>query len=240
VGARLLLSVFPASRPRRELSMATFHDYALEKSKQMRLRRFRRFQELAGLLPRPLRIIDIGGTNGFWEMCGWAGVDDVQITAFNLAPEERKHENIEVLAGDATNLSEVDDRSYDIAFSNSVIEHLFTWENQVAMAREMMRVATAYYCQTPNFWFPMEPHFQVPGWQWMPEGMRVGLLRRRRCGFRGPTPDLEAARRSVREVRLVGRRELRRLFPSCSLHAERFAGLVKSWTAYGGFPSSGR
>jgi hypothetical protein len=220
--------------------MAAMMDFALEKSKQMRLRRFRFFQDLASRFPRPLRIIDIGGTNGFWEACGWAGSSEVRITAINLAAEPRKHENIEVLAGDATRLSGVGDGSFDIAFSNSVIEHLFTWENQVAMAREMMRVGKAYYCQTPNFWFPMEPHYHFPGWQWLPEGARVALLRRRKCGFRGPIPDREAARRSVQEVRLLARRELRKLFPACTLHAERFAGLVKSWTAYGGFPAGGR
>jgi len=218
--------------------MSAFLDYAVAKSKEMRSRRFRRFEELASRLPRPLRILDIGGTNEFWEHAGWAGRPEVRITALNLVAGERVHENIAPVAGDATDLREYGDGSFDIAFSNSVIEHLFTWENQVKMARESMRVGRAYWCQTPNFWFPMEPHFHFPGWQWLPEGMRVAILRRRKCGFRGPVPDPEKARTSVREVRLLGRREIRRLFPSCELGAERFAGLVKSWTAFGGFPAA--
>jgi hypothetical protein len=216
--------------------MTTFLDYALETSRRMRVRRFRRFEELAGRFPRPLRIIDFGGTNSFWELCGWAGVPDVHITAVNIAPDAKVHENIDPVEGDATDLSAHADGSFDIAFSHSVIEHLFTWESQVRMAREMMRVGRAYFCQTPNYWFPMEPHFHVPGWQWLPVPVRVAILRRRDCGFRRRTPDRDAALRSVSEIRLLSRRELRRLFPGCSFHAERYAGLVKSWSAWGGFP----
>ena len=136
-------------------------------------------------LPRPVRILDVGGTNAFWEMRGWAGRDDVQIVTVNLKAEERRHSNIEPRAGDAIDLGEYADNSFDLVFSNSVIEHLFTYENQVAMAREVRRVARAYWVQTPNYWFPIEPHFHVPGWQWMPTGIRIELLRRRRCGWRG-------------------------------------------------------
>ena len=193
-------------------------------------------EQLMAPLPRPVRILDVGGTNAFWEMRGWAGRNDVQIVTVNLKAEQRRHPNIEPRVGDAIDLSEYANESFDVAFSNSVIEHLFTHENQVAMAREVRRVATAYWVQTPNYWFPIEPHFHVPGWQWMPKGIRIELLRRRRCGWRGPCPDREQARRLVEEVRLMTRRELRRLFPGATIHAERFAGLVKSWIVYDGFP----
>jgi hypothetical protein len=125
--------------------------------------------------------------------------------------------------------------NFDVAFSNSVIEHLFTMEHQQAMAREAARLAPAYWIQTPNYWFPIEPHFHMIGWQWMPEAWRVAMLRKRRCGWRGPLPDLEQARAAVREIRLMKKHELQRLFPSGRIWGERFAGLVKSWVAYGGF-----
>lgn len=90
----------------------------------------------------------------------------------NLAVEEQRHEDVQPLAGDATDLREFGDSSFDVVFSNSVIEHLFTFENQRRMAREVQRVGKAFWVQTPNFWFPMEPHFHVPGWQWMPRDTR--------------------------------------------------------------------
>jgi hypothetical protein len=205
-------------------------------SNRMRGRRFELFETLTASLPRPLRILDVGGTTAFWEQRGWAGREDVKITLLNLSLQPTRHPNICCVAGDATDLSPQVGRGFDVAFSNSVIEHLFTYEAQAAMAREMQRVAPAFWVQTPNFWFPMEPHFLMPGWHWAPERLRVAAIRRRTVGWRGPCPDLEVARRTVREIRLLRRGELQRMFPGGTLVDERFGGLTKSFVVHGGFP----
>jgi Methyltransferase domain len=201
-------------------------------------RRSRRFERFAGIvegLPakqsRPVRILDIGGTNSFWEQRGWAGREDVEVVLVNLEAEEREHANIDPRAGDATDLSEFPDGSFDVVFSNSVIEHLQTYENQAAMAAEVRRLAPVYWVQTPNFWFPVEPHFLTPAWHWLPVPVRVALLRRRRWGWRGPCPDPDTARSFVREIRLMRGRELRRLFPDAALEPEKIGPLVKSFVA---------
>jgi hypothetical protein len=103
------------------------------------------------------------------------------------------------------------------------------------MASEVRRVGRRYWVQTPNYWFPFEPHFHFVGWQWLPEDWRVGLLRRRDCGWRTRTRDPERARALVREVRLLRRQELESMFPEARLESERMMGLVKSWIAIGGF-----
>jgi hypothetical protein len=206
-------------------------------SNRMRGKRFERFEALTATLDRPLRILDIGGTRNFWAQRGWAGRDDVDITMVNLHEEPTGHANLHSMVGDATNLSGIGDGEYDVAFSNSVIEHLFTGDAQAAMAREVQRVAKAYWVQTPNFWFPMEPHFLVPGWHYMPERMRVAIIQRRQCGWRGPCPDIDQARAIVREVRLMRKRELVKLFPDATLYEERFYGLTKSFVVHQGFPA---
>ncbi len=210
-------------------------------SNRLRSRRFRLFERLTGpmraLLPRPLRIVDLGGTPGFWEHRGWADRRDIEITTVNHEPVAAGHANIRAIAGDVTDLGHLADDSFDIAFSNSVIEHLFTLDRQAVMARELQRLAPAFWLQTPNYWFPMEPHFHVLGWQWMPIGVRKTVIRRRQCGWRGPCRDAEAADAAVREVRLMTRGQLRRLFPDAVISPERFGGLVKSWIVHAGFPA---
>ncbi len=205
---------------------------------RLRSRRFALFESLVSSLPKPIRILDIGGTSQFWEIQGWVNRVDVQIVTLNLQPEPKLFSNIESVVGNATDLRQFRDASFDVAFSNSVIEHLFSFDNQKRMANEVCRVGRAYWIQTPNFWFPVEPHFHVLGWQWMPFEMRVSLIQRWKCGWRGPYADLVQARQMVREVRLMREAELRQAFPGADLVPERFAGLVKSWIAIHGFPKS--
>jgi hypothetical protein len=208
-------------------------------SHRMRARRFERFERLSGALPRPLTIIDLGGTNEFWEQRGWAGRADVTITLVNLGPQEQRHANVVPVVGDATDLGEFADQSFDLAFSNSVIEHLFTHANQAKMAAEILRVGRGHWIQTPNFWFPIEPHFLTPAWHWLPVAARVAILRRRPVGWAGRCPDPDFARRIVSEIRLMRRRELASLFPGSAIHGERYGGLVKSWTVVGGILAPG-
>src|SRR4051794_22510205 len=145
--------------PRQILRTAADDRDAGSISHRRRARRFAAFEAAVENLPRPLRILDIGGTVQFWEQRRWAGRDDVHVTLVNLGVEPSEYENIVSLAGDAGDLSDFPDNSFHVAFSNSVIEHLFTRERQEAMAREVRRVAQAYWVQTPNFWFPIEPHY---------------------------------------------------------------------------------
>ncbi len=211
-------------------------------SNRGRSRRFEAFARLVDDVSRqasaPIRILDIGGRSAFWEQRGWAGRQDVHIVIANLEAElaacegdRPAHDNIELHAGDATNLFAFADLSFDIVFSNSVIEHLETFERQAAMAAEVTRLAPQYWVQTPNFWFPVEPHFLTPAWHWLPVSARVALLRRRRWGWRGPCPDRNEARELVREVRLMRGAELRRLFPGATLKRERLGPFVKSFVA---------
>lgn len=207
---------------------------------RLRNARFAVFADLANRLPKPIKILDIGGTAEYWRQRGWAGLDGVGITVVNLDVEPSEQKNISVRAGNATDLREFPDQSFDIAYSNSVIEHLSSIQNQEAMAREVRRVAKCYWVQTPNFWFPIEPHYHVPGWQWMPRSLRIRLLMGRRCGWRGPVTDRTVAEDLVDEVRLMTTRELSDLFPGAQLWRERFIGLTKSLVVHGGFPARGK
>jgi hypothetical protein len=196
-----------------------------------------RFDALLAGLPAPIRILDIGGTNSLWEQAGYADDARFQITILNHCAQPQQHANVVPAEGDARALRGFADHSFDVVFSNSVIEHLFTRQGQAAMASEIRRVGRRYWVQTPNYWFPFEPHFHFVGWQWLPESWRVAILRRRDCGWRSKTPDLERARELVREVRLLRRHELKSLFPGARIESERMVGLVKSWIAVGGFES---
>lgn len=121
--------------------------------------------------------------------------------------------------------------SFDVCFSNSVIEHVGTYGDQMAMAGEVARVGKSYFVQTPNRWFPLEPHFLVPGWQFLPLTVRASLHQSFRLGWIERQPDAVRARAEVEQIRLMTRGELRHLFKEARIEPEWFGPFVKSWIA---------
>lgn len=198
----------------------------------MRRKRFRIFLELldgaAHSLNRPVRILDVGGSETFWEVMGYA-TSEHHITLLNLTASPTRNERITSVAGDARDMSRFSDGQFDIVFSNSVIEHVGTLAGQSRMAREIQRVAPLYFVQTPSFFFPLEPHFLFPFFHWLPRKLRVLLVRRFSLGWYGRVPDAEEASRLVRGIRLMKRSELRALFPAASILTEKFFGFTKSY-----------
>ncbi len=179
-----------------------------------------------------LRILDIGGREAFWESMGFANSKH-QFTILNVEDEKRppRHDNFKTVVGDARKLTGVYRGDYDLVFSNSVIEHVGKWEDQVAMASEIHRIADAYLVQTPNYYFPLEPHFHVPYFQMMPLEVRTKLIQRYQLGCMPKLEDAAAARQLAEETRLVKRDEMARLFPDAELREERILGLTKSFIA---------
>ena len=175
-----------------------------------------------------LKILDVGGVEQFWEFLGLADSAHT-ITLLNLDSPVCRHRNMSAVAGDARHMTQFSNRQFDVALSNSVIEHVGMYEDQAAMARELMRVADRVYVQTPNFFFPFEPHFLCPFFHWLPRGVRIWLVRHFSLGWYTRTPDKASAARLVDQIRLLRRSELRRLFPGASIIRERFLGLTKSF-----------
>ena len=202
---------------------------------RFRQRRFAAFRELVDALPGPIRILDIGGTPGFWERVGYAGHDRVEIVLVNLVEQDAPHDNITAQVGDASDLSRFADDAFEVAVSNSVIEHLPTFELQARMAAEMLRVGRRAYLQTPNRYFPVEPHYLFPFFGILPIGVRAFLLRRMSLGWHKRQRDPAAAVADVRSIRLLTGSELRRLFPAARIGRERLFGLTKSYIVLDGW-----
>jgi len=68
---------------------------------QFRRKRFAFFQSLLSRLERPIRIVDIGGTESYWQLMGLGSADQVFITLVNLTQENVTLTNVSSVAGDA-------------------------------------------------------------------------------------------------------------------------------------------
>jgi len=136
-----------------------------------------------------------------------------------------------MIQGDACNLDKIADNHYDIAFSNSVIEHVGMWSDMKAMAREVRRVSRRYLVQTPYYWFPIEPHARAPFLHWLPEPLAYRIVMNFKCGFWTKAQTVDDAVSTVQSARLLDRRQFQALFPDAEMRLERFIGLTKSLIA---------
>ncbi len=207
-------------------------------SARLRGRRFQLFRELIAPLERPVRILDVGGTPEFWETLGPDAHADFEVVLLNRERLPVHWPHFSSIKGDATSLRRLASKTYDVVFSNSVIEHVGNRDAQHRMAKEVARVGRHYYVQTPNRFFPIEPHFLVPGFQFLPVETRVALVRRFNLGWYKRIPDANQARAHVLSHQLLSASQMRRLFPSATLFRERVLGLTKSLVAWGGSPAS--
>lgn len=201
---------------------------------QFRNQRFKMFEKFLDLnFPneKQVHILDIGGAAYFWADKVLLHKKRIRVTLLNLQQETDLPEGISSQVGDATDLSAYGNNSVDLVFSNSVIEHLYTFSNQKKMAAEIMRVGKFYFVQTPNKHFFLEPHYAVPFIQYFPKRAALWLLTKTKISrMQRWTPD--AAHQYLEEIRLLNLREFKALFPNAFIYYEKFMGLRKSFIAH--------
>ena len=140
----------------------SIHDVYHKLSLRFRRERMRRFFDVMAPTEQT-RILDIGGYPWVWDECGFEVTSKFTILNPHLPPLAKGYQGpqYDLVLGDGTAL-EYADGEFDIVFSNSVIEHLGTFEKQTAFANECMRVGKRYWVQTPAQEFPIEPHYIAP------------------------------------------------------------------------------
>lgn len=180
-------------------------------------------------------ILDAGGRPEYWRMLDEDLRPRTQITCMNFESELKRYSRhpsdlaIFSVAGDACSMPQYENGQFDLVHSNSVIEHVGSLGNMVRFAEEVRRVANAYYVQTPNFWFPIEPHYAVPFIHWLPDQARLWVFTSMSLGLSRKT-DLAGAIRKIDHTRMIGPRLLKALFPDGRMVSERLAFLAKSHT----------
>jgi SAM-dependent methyltransferase len=152
------------------------------------------------------------------------------VTIVNLEPPANHEGPFDWVIADARRLP-FRDNAFDVAFSNSVIEHISGPGDREAFAAEIVRVGRRYYIQTPSRWFPVEPHLMTPLIHYLPRRIQRKLLRNFTVWGVLVRPTPEGCDAFLRDIRLMTAGELRRLFPAAEIWRERTLGLVKSLIA---------
>jgi SAM-dependent methyltransferase len=134
------------------------------------------------------------------------------------------------------------DKSFDIVFCNSVIEHVTlpkaaVWtpiaepewarassQSQHEFAHEIARIGRGYFVQTPHRAFPIDSHTWLPFVGWLSHNATIRVVR--------VTNRYWVKHCSHADWQLLGTAEMRSLFPEAEIHIERVVGIPKSLIAY--------
>lgn len=175
------------------------------------------------------KILDIGGTPYNWVISKCSS----QVTLLNLSEPDGfvdAPSNLSFVEGDGTALN-YSDAEFDICFSNSVIEHLGTYDNQIIFASEISRVRKKIWVQTPAKLFPVEPHLMTPFIHFFPKRVQKSMLQNFTLWGWVTRPSQEVVDRFLSEVRLLTHDEMEQIFPDCQILREKFLGFTKAYIA---------
>jgi 2-polyprenyl-3-methyl-5-hydroxy-6-metoxy-1,4-benzoquinol methylase len=191
-------------------------------TQRLRERRYQLFLETCRVAPGET-ILDVGAGGGaaLERFNTTNPILAVDLAHRDVAGSYLDSPNVTFAVADGTDLPYADGE-FPVVFSNSVIEHV-PQELQAAFAGEIRRVARRYFVQTPNRYFPIEPHYQVPFFQFLPKSAQKWLNARVSLGWR--------QKGHWEDVNLLTASELKHLFPDAEIRRERFFGLTKSLMA---------
>jgi hypothetical protein len=201
------------------------HDLYRPFLRYFRTKRMQQFCRLFGLT-ETTRVLDVGGDPFNWSLVSIAP----SLTVVNLYSLRERVNTIAWVIADGRRLP-FKDGAFDITYSNSVIEHLGDFASQQAFAQEVGRVGIRYYVETPNRWFPVEPHLITPLIHYLPKSVQRRLLRNFTIWGLITCPTIQQCEDFLQEVHLLDKRELRQLFPDAEIWHECVLGLTKSLVA---------
>ena len=113
------------------------------------------------------------------------------------------------------------DKSFDLVFSNAVIEHIPGQQKQ--FADEVSRVGKSWFVTTPNYWYPFETHYHLPFIQFLSRPLQREY--NRLLGTHIP-------KGQVQDLALLSTSQLQRLFPTSRVAGVRVTLWPETLVAY--------
>jgi hypothetical protein len=193
-------------------------------SARSRLKRWGKFAECFPQLDQ-MKVLDLGGTTSYWRE---APVAPAHVTVVNMSKETSRIAWLKPVQADACTFSAQE--RFDLVVSNSLIEHVGGHFRRQQLADVVRAHSARYWIQTPYRYFPVEPHWVAPAFQWLPAAARARYSKAWPVGhFANSSP--ERVLGDVLDIELLSKIEMRYYFPEALLWSERLMGITKSLVA---------
>lgn len=211
------------------------HDKSDSFVNKLRRKRFQLIQNsIEKLLQKgtKFKIIDLGGDVNYWVQLDWqhSNVETTLLNLYDNKIDESLKSNFISIKGNALE-APFNDKSFDLVFSNSVIEHVGSYENQSKFADEVRRLSDKYIVQTPSLWFPLEPHSLIPLFQFIPHSIRAVLIMVFNINYFPKAKTYSEALDTSRTTLMFTKKRFKNLFPEADIQVEKLFGIPKSYTA---------
>lgn len=181
-------------------------------STKIRQENFKIFKNLVSSFGRKVKVLDIGGTQEYWEMMEYTDPNLIEVVLINIDEIQVSLPNFRAIKKNALEL-DINGFDCDIVFSHSLIEHV----DHERFAQLISDSKKPYFIQTPNKYFPIEPHFLIPLFQFMPLWLKLYLTRN------------SSIKNEVETINLLSKGDLKRLFPNSKIFGGKIFGLVQSF-----------
>jgi SAM-dependent methyltransferase len=197
----------------------------------LRRKRYERIARTLQLRPGD-RILDVGCGKGGRSIAAFNRENE--IVGVDLFPEnelEVEQTNFRYVQGDATDLHSISDKSFDVAISVGMLEHVRPREQLLAAIRETQRIARRYCFVVPHKYAFVEPHFFLPFFPVWPSWLKSFLIKRFRLGTQERQPSGEWQR-----INWLTRREWKELFddPNVLIESHWYGPLMQYYLIFGG------
>lgn len=138
-----------------------------------RKRRYQKICQLVNLKPTH-KILDVGCGEGLsFERFNRKN----EIIGLDIHPKQRiVQKNFRYVRGDGANMN-FKNKEFDLVICIGVLEHIFPFTKLKKVAQEIQRVGKSYVVVVPHLYTFLEPHYQLPFWQFYPDSLKSFLIK---------------------------------------------------------------
>lgn len=180
----------------------------------------------------PFQMLDLGGDLNYWNQLQWdqPHCHITLLNLFDMSIPNNQSLQISAVKGNAID-THFKDKQFDLVYSNSVIEHVGSYQNQQQFASEVNRLSDKYIIQTPSLWFPLEPHSLIPFFQFIPHPIRAVLIMIFNINYFPKAATYAEGLRVSKTTLMFTKKRFQQLFPDAHIQVEKLMGIPKSYTA---------